>query len=571
MNLENKFSIHTINKLDKRFNIFLCIMSGVLLGFAFPPFHFGMFALIGFVPFFIVFENLNTTVKIFKYSYVVFFVMNLIACYWVGGFGNNVDIFLMISGVALSLLHPLFFFIPILLLFFVKKVYGKNISLLSFPFLWVSFEYCYSITELAFPWLLLGNTQTYDISRIQYISYTGVYGISFWIASINVLMYFLYSYLVADIKRRIDKKSIILVVLLVILYALPSVFYKVIVSDYLSSSRTIEVSVVQPNINPWDKWKQSREFDQVFEMMKLTNDSLKNKKVDLIVWPETAIPFYIKFPSRNAEMESIKKYVDSINTSLLTGSIDMKIYSPGEYIPPSSKRSGSSDFAYDSYNSAMFFQPYNHSVHTFHKMKLVPFSERIPYLDYYPFLIDFLQWGVGISNWGIGRDTIIFELKKDIALNEGFGYKFCSMICYESIFPGFVADFVKKGSEFIVIITNDSWFGNSSGPYQHNQYAVLRAIENRRSVVRCANGGVSSFITPLGKIVEKSDFMTKTVLTHNVIVEEQLTFYSEHGDIFARTVLYISILLMVSVFIFNIVYRIKIKVKKDDRNNRSEK
>jgi apolipoprotein N-acyltransferase len=201
-------------------------------------------------------------------------------------------------------------------------------------------------------------------------------------------------------------------------------------------------------------------------------------------------------------------------------------------------------------------------------MKLVPFSERIPYLDYYPFLIDFLQWGVGISNWGIGKDSTIFGLKNDIVLNEAkdSNFRFSSMICYESIFPGFVADFVKKGAEFIVIITNDSWFGNSSGPYQHNQYAVLRAIENRRSVVRCANGGVSSFITPLGEMIEKTDFMTKTVITSAVVTEEQLTFYSEHGDIFSKTCLYLSILLIVSAFIFSIINKIKNKVKYDRGN-----
>jgi apolipoprotein N-acyltransferase len=543
-------------------------MSGTLLGFAFPPFNFGLFALIGFIPFFIVFENLNTLGRTFRYSYIVFFVMNLIACYWVGGFGNDVDIFLMISGIALSLAHPLFFFIPVLFLYIVKKAYGKNTSLLVFPFLWVSFEYLHSITEFAFPWLLLGNTQTYDFSRIQYISYTGVYGISFWIISINILMYSLYNHLVVEKKRGIDIKSIILVVSLVTLYVLPSIFYKVIVSDYLYSDKTIEISIVQPNINPWDKWKQSREFDQVIEIMGLTSDGLKNKKPDLIVWPETAIPFYIKFPSRQEELESVTRYVDSINTNLLTGSVDMKIYSSDGHVPPSSKKSRSSDFAYDSYNSVMFFQPQNNIIPIFHKMKLVPFSERIPYLDYYPFLINFLQWGVGISNWGIGRDTIIFELKKNITLNEAstFDLKFCSMICYESIFPGFVAGFVKKGAEFIVIITNDSWFGNSSGPYQHNQYAILRAIENRRSVVRCANGGVSSFITPLGEMVMKTDFMTKTVITNSVVAEDKLTFYSKHGDIFSNICLYLSILLIVWGLVLSIIKKTKNKVKYD-RNN----
>ncbi len=234
----------------------------------------------------------------------------------------------------------------------------------------------------------------------------------------------------------------------------------------------------------------------------------------------------------------------------------MKIYASNENIPPSAKKMKGSDIAYDSYNSIFLFEPEKRNIQVYHKIKLVPFSERIPYLDAYPFLINFLEWGVGISNWGIGKDSTIFSFNfsDTLFLNKNINsntekVNFWAMVCYESIFPGFVSEFVKKGAEFLVIVTNDSWFGNSSGPYQHNQFAVLRAIENRRSIVRCANGGVSSFIDPIGRIQKKSQFNTETILIDKIELNSYQTFYTKYGDVFSKFSLYISIVIILISFI----------------------
>ena len=155
-------------------------------------------------------------------------------------------------------------------------------------------------------------------------------------------------------------------------------------------------------------------------------------------------------------------------------------------------------------------------------MKMVPIAERFPYADAFYFL-DFLRWGVGIGGWQIGPDSTIFEDKKaDV--------RFSSMICYESTYPDFVAAFVRKGAEFITIITIDSWWGRMSGAYQHQQFAIFRAVENRRWIARCAVGGISCYIDPYGRVFDKTDLFTQTTLIRTIGRSDELTFYAKHGD-----------------------------------------
>jgi apolipoprotein N-acyltransferase len=176
-------------------------------------------------------------------------------------------------------------------------------------------------------------------------------------------------------------------------------------------------------------------------------------------------------------------------------------------------------------------------------MRLVPFAERIPYANKVPFLIEPLRWGVGISNWGLASDSTVFESRK-------FNSKFLSMVCYESIFPEFIAHFVDKGAEFLVFITNDSWWGNTSGARQHNQYSIIRAIENRRWVVRCANGGISSFVDPLGRMYDQTQMYTQAYISHQIEPLKTKTFYSNHGDWIARICASITAV----IFLFSIGY-----------------
>jgi len=159
-------------------------------------------------------------------------------------------------------------------------------------------------------------------------------------------------------------------------------------------------------------------------------------------------------------------------------------------------------------------------------MKLVPFGERVPFVDQLPFLGSLIKWGVGISGWNIGRDTALFKMSSPAKENNTIMIN--GLVCYESIYPILVANSVAKGADFIAVVTNDSWYGKLSGPYQHKDYAVLRAVENRRAVVRAANGGVSCFINPLGVIENETEMFTKTFLVVNVPLQQEETFYTHN-------------------------------------------
>ena len=179
----------------------------------------------------------------------------------------------------------------------------------------------------------------------------------------------------------------------------------------------------------------------------------------------------------------------------------------------------------------LLFSPYTLNIQRYGKMKLVPFGEKVPFSDQLPFLAKLFSWGVGISGWNVGRDTTIFKFNiivhKDSSTAK-YDLKVNSLVCYESVYPYFVTDFVKKGADLITVVTNDSWYGKSSGPYQHKEIAVLRAIENRKSVIRDANGGISCIIDPLGRTLMQSQLFTKTVLIGDVPIQEGETFFTRY-------------------------------------------
>ncbi len=136
---------------------------------------------------------------------------------------------------------------------------------------------------------------------------------------------------------------------------------------------------------------------------------------------------------------------------------------------------------------------------------------------------DIFKWGVGITGWNIGKDTTVFKIYKDGIDTIKVG----GLVCYESVDPVFVSAFVQKGAEIITVVTNDSWYGKSSGPYQHKDFGILRAVENRRSVVRCANGGISCIINAKGEILSETELYTKTTLVGEVPLQDEKTFFTE--------------------------------------------
>jgi apolipoprotein N-acyltransferase len=191
------------------------------------------------------------------------------------------------------------------------------------------------------------------------------------------------------------------------------------------------------------------------------------------------------------------------------------------------------------------------------KVKLVPFSERAPYVEQLPFLSKLIRWGVGISAWQRGTRLTEFVMNNPAGKQNT---KFITLICFESVFSDYVREGIKNGAEFISIITNDGWFGNSSGPVQHDRYAVLRAIENRKWIIRAAQTGISDFIDPLGNQYEKTELETEALISKTIIANSEVTFYAENGDIIGKAGYYTMIICLLSGIILYAVRRKKSKL-----------
>jgi apolipoprotein N-acyltransferase len=192
----------------------------------------------------------------------------------------------------------------------------------------------------------------------------------------------------------------------------------------------------------------------------------------------------------------------------------------------------------------MLLLPHSAAVQKYAKHLLVPFAERVPYSEELSFL-NAIQWNFGLGGWAFGTDTTLFTFRPRGDRTHAPA-SFANLICYESAYPGYVASFVRKGAEFLTVMTNDSWWGNTSGAYQHRQFAVMRAVENRRWVVQCANGGISAVVDPYGRVTAERGMYAEASFQAAVTPLDGLTFYTEHGDWLAELCLMLSSFFLVA-------------------------
>ena len=514
------------------YRVRLCLLSGAMLGFSFPPFHLGLLACFGLVPLLMVLTEIEDVRASLKYSYIALLVFHLIALNWTGGYAHMKDPYMMLAGALNMTIHPLFYFLPLGAYAWTKRKIGAGFALAVLPFYWVGYEYSHSLSEWSFPWLTLGNSQSYDLSRIQFISLTGVWGLSLWILLMNILAFLLVSGLASKRFTWKSRASLAHVGMLAVLGVLPTIHGTMVLSGappvseggHIPGERTITVGMVQANIDPWEKWKQNP-FETVRLYLDRTRGMMERKDIprpDLIFWPETAVTYYILTEAGRGMLEMIMSDLERSDVPVLTGLQHAQFYADSTKAPPSARQVRSTGQRYDVYNAAALLQPGGGQPRWYGKTKMVPLAERVPYADAFYFL-DFLRWDVGIGGWQIGPEQVVFREEKTDT-------RFCTVICYESVFPGFVASFVRKGAEFIGIITIDSWWARMSGAFQHHQIAIFRAVENRRWITRCAVGGISSYIDPFGRVYDATELFTETALSRTIGRSTDLTLYTRFGD-----------------------------------------
>lgn len=543
------------NRLSSKKNWLVGLLSGILLILAFPPFSLSILAFVALIPLLIALDS--ELKKKYTLIYFTFLIFHIGTLWWVGSWQKNADPYLMLAGSVLCLAHPFFFLIPFMVYFNIKKKLGQGYALYLFPFVWLAFEYLKSLGDLAFPWLSLGYTSVNLTHWVQIADIGGIWLVSFLIVLTNILVYKyilnVRQYNLFGIKELLVNshvRNIVVGILLIIV--VPNVYGFIRIPQFsdsaLKDDDRIDIALVQANIDPWDKWSTDA-FDQIALHVKLQNQFLnENPKPDMFVWSETAIPYCnIDVNSRPYRLDFLREYLDRYNISLLTGFSEIYFFGKKDNAPVTAKPfRGDSLQYYQAYNSAIMINSRDSSMpDIYRKMKLTPFSERLPYVDIISFAAGWFEWNVGISNWGKGWEQKTVTLKKN-------NTRIAPIICIESLHPDFIADFAKLGAQIFIIITNDSWFNHTFGPEQHFNIARMRAIENKRFVARCANSGISGFISPIGTILKTAPSYKQTVCDLSIPKVNILTLYSRINGIFAEAIFYCVIALIAYV---NIRYR----------------
>ncbi|MGD8778360.1 MAG: apolipoprotein N-acyltransferase [Ignavibacteria bacterium] len=521
-----------------------------MLGLSFPPVPLPYLSFIALVPFLYTIAEKERLGEINRYTYLFAVVFNLITLYWVGSWTKDADPFLMVGGTLLIFFNPIFYLIPSTLFYFSKRVFGKTVSLLLLPLYWVSFEYAYTLTDLRFPWLTLGNSQPYFNTFIQIADIIGIYGLSLIILYFNVFIFLL----IKDYQssKKINSRYATIALLIFVVPLLYGVIRK---SNFEEADKRVKIGSIQPDFNPHKKWEAGNLEEQQEIYLGLAEEAV-GEGAEIIMLPETALPVYLLGGRYPDEVNNFKNFADSNGTSIITGMPDATFYFDSTKAPWDAKLTSSKKYYYTSFNSILVFNPHEFEVQKYAKMMLVPFGEHVPYVEYIPLLGDLIKWNVGISSWNRGRKKNNLIVRRQF--NNGLdSITVCGSICIESIYPDYISEFVKKGAEIILVVTNDSWYGNSSGPYQHKAISVLRAVENRRYVVRSANGGISCFIDPLGRTKSATKMFEKTFLVDEASLENNLTFYTRFPFIIPFICSFAAIITIISFIFFQIKRKIK--------------
>lgn len=529
---------------NKNLNLWLLtILGGLLLWLGWPilPFPFLLFA--GFVPLLLIENYISQNPSQYKgkhfflFSYTTFLIWNAATTWWVAYATLVGAIFMIIANAFLMSL-------PFLLFRITKKNAGSGWGYFSLVLYWISFEYVHLNWDLSWPWLTLGNGFSTFPEWIQWYEYTGVFGGTLWIWLVNLLLFFALTHKALNQPaRKINTEYLIYIILLI---CLPVAYSYYIYFNYEEEGESVEMVVLQPNIDPYtEKFIGSENFipfekqlDRFFE--------LSSKKITpttaFLVWPETAIDFQFReeYIENYPYYQKIKTFKDQYpQLSLLSGAVTYTVYqNEKEYMP--STRFEESIGHYDLFNAAIFLK--DDMVSFYHKSKLVPGVEIMPYPKAIGFVSDLL-FDLGGTSGGYGRQS-----EKTVFYNSD-SVGIAPSICYESIYGDYMRQFVLNGANFIFIITNDGWWWKSSGYKQHLQYATLRAIETRRSIARSANTGISCFINQRGDILQATEFWKQDVINGSIKSNDELTFYTRYGDYIARTANWLSIFVFLAGFV----------------------
>lgn len=466
-------------------NIILIAIGALLLSLSFHPLKLHFLAWIGLVPLLFAVDNARPG-QTFRYGLLFGFLFALFSLFWIVflQIDINTKLLIIFGLIVLFLYLGLYFGVAILI--------ASKIGVWFLPLIITGLEFLRGIGELRFPWLSLGYSQARYPLFIQQAAIYGVYGISLWLVLLNVSIYY-------ALKRRKFGN----VLLAALIFALP-ILYGITRTKH-TGERFVTVGIVQPNIDPNMKFSRELRYKTFERLMHLSvrcaNVSLHeyDGTLDLIIWPETATPVFLKSPGSYRDL--VTHLVDELGVPIFTGTA---IYDRENH---------------EIFNGAVLIEPGTGIEQEYRKIYLVPFGEHIPFDNHIAVLrsVDF-----GEGDYTPGTTYTVFGTS---------AFKFACLICFESIFPDLSRKFVSKGADVLINITNDGWFGKISGAQQHNDMAILRSVENGVVLLRSANTGISMIVDQYGRVNVEKPLFVEDVIVSSISIAPVDTIYRRFGHL----------------------------------------
>ena len=524
----------------------LTVLFALMMSVPFLIPHTGLLALFGIVPLLCMerIADLTGRKRIWIYHYSAFVLWNAITTFWVCNATVGGGIFAVLANsLQMSLVFGLFRLS--------KRKFSGTLPYIFLAVAWIAWERFYFDAEISWPWLVLGNSFARTTWAVQWYEITGTLGGSLWIWACNLSIFgMLVSVSDGRIRGWNNKAKIASLIGIVALFAAPVITSVIIGSRYqdcMEADNKLEVLIVQPNIDPYNKFEAMTQTQQNGILLSMAEKALKSRKNDstaaplLVVAPETFTSDIICGEyERSRTWKGFTDFLEDYpNVNMLFGASSYDYFESAER-PSHTARQLNDGRWVESHNSALMTDGTSRT-EIFHKSKLVVAVEHTPYPAIFCRIDDMLG---GVMGRCVGQDEISLLHVRSL---DGTEIPIGSAVCYESVYGEYYTDYVRKGARAMAIITNDAWWGNTPGYRQHLSYASLRAIETRRAIARCANTGISAIILPSGKITQPTPWWEPAVIEGHIPLRDDITFFVSHGDITGRICTFIFLLLLLSL------------------------
>lgn len=481
------------------------IISGILLALSFQKFNFYLLAWVSLVPLIYCIYK-NNLKEVIICSFTVGLIFNVIYLYWMFPFlllHTEKILDSCIVSVITWLYFAIYFIVWSMFFYLLKnKVSNKILFSISVAAMWTILDFLKAYILTGLSWNLLAYTQTSFLYLIQICDIFGVYLISFVIVFVNMLIYF-------SIR---EKKIIYLVISLFLIILLCGYGYLKVNSLDIKGGKEISVGVVQPNIEQYKKWDDDYRKEIMYSIENLVLENFGNKKLDLLVYPETMLPGFLE---KDLLIKNFVKKISNISKINLIGGMSM-------------------EFIKEKHNSIFVISQEGEIINKYNKKHLIIFGEYIPF--------DFLL-SKSLTNLNV-TGTMVKE--KYIKITKLQDFNLGISICSENYYPGLYREFVLKGANLLTIHVNDAWVDGMSAIYQHFVLNVFRAIENRKYLIVSANTGISGVIAPTGKIIKQTKNQEQVCFEEKVYTNNYITIYDKIGDLFVYLcMVYIVLVLLI--------------------------